>query len=103
MSESALANLQTYPLYNMITEHVNTKAGKEISREGLHNSFEKNLREQNKDNETLPGGIASTGDVTHEPHVYKRRKPQDSPTDLDHVTPSRYIRIYAKQQVSHNC
>ena len=48
MSESALSKLHTYPLYNMITEHVNTKADKEILREGLHNIFEEFLREQNK-------------------------------------------------------
>ena len=36
MSESVLANLQTYPLYNMITEQIKTPADKEILSEGLH-------------------------------------------------------------------
>ena len=41
MSESALGNLQTYPLYNMITEQVKAKVEKELLREGLHKIFEK--------------------------------------------------------------
>ena len=88
MLESALANLQTYPLYNMVTEHVKTKADKEILREGLH-ELKKMLIEQNKHNETRPGGIASTGNVTHIHKVYKRSKPRDSPTHPDRKKPQK--------------
>ena len=83
MSKSALTNLQTYTLFNMSTEHIKNKVGTEILREGVHKIFEKCLRENNKDNIVLPGGIASTGNVTHHDQVYKHKKPQGSPTHPD--------------------
>ena len=83
MSESALANLQTYPLYTMICEQVKTPADKEILREGLHEIFDKILMQQNKDKQKTPGGIGSTGNVTYSRTVYKRYKPRGSPTHPD--------------------
>jgi hypothetical protein len=83
MSESALANLQTYPLFNMITEHVKDAAGREIVRGGLHNIFEQLLTNNNKGNVTLPGNIATTGNLTTSRSAYKRKKPPGSPTHAD--------------------
>ena len=67
----------------MITEQIKTPADKEILREGLHKISDKILMQQKKDNETIPGGIVSTGNVTYSRTVYKRQKPRGSPTHPD--------------------